>query len=229
MAGADDVIKETMSELEKIFFDHKGRNTTRYPHQLRIYDELFCGYRNTPVCVLEVGVLNGGGLQIWKEYFGKEAKIYGIDSCPGCEKAQEGQIKVFTGQQEDRVFIKSVLDSIPPVDILIDDASHISRHQIAMFEEVFLRMNSKAIYAVEDTHTSYRDTHEGGLKKDGTFVEYCKNLSDIINARSMPEGMMPVIAYTDCIWGVYFYQSLIIIEKSDEPRYGPISVGDIRI
>ena len=40
-----------------------------------------------------MGIFNGGSLKIWKEYFGPDAKIIGIDINPECKKFEEDGIE----------------------------------------------------------------------------------------------------------------------------------------
>jgi hypothetical protein len=44
------------------------------------------------------------------------------------------------------------------------------------------------VYLVEDLHTAYWDEFGGGLKKEGTFIEFCKGLIDELNAYWVREG-----------------------------------------
>ena len=52
--------------------------------------------------VLEIGVFHGGSLQMWREYFGRGARIVGIDIDPRCRQFEEEQISVMIGDQADR-------------------------------------------------------------------------------------------------------------------------------
>ena len=45
----------------------------------QVYEEIFSKYVDKEIIFVEVGVLGGGSLQMWKEYFGEKARIIGID------------------------------------------------------------------------------------------------------------------------------------------------------
>ena len=50
---------------------------------------------------------------MWKDYFGSEAKIIGIDINPKCKEFEEDQIKVFIVSQSDRSFLKDLEKKFP--------------------------------------------------------------------------------------------------------------------
>ena len=52
----------------------------KWEHFIAIYDEIFILYRNQKdFRLLEIGVQNGGSLQIWSSYFGPGSDIVGVD------------------------------------------------------------------------------------------------------------------------------------------------------
>ncbi|HMH33204.1 MAG TPA: hypothetical protein VK543_09260, partial [Puia sp.] len=75
-----------MNDLEKYFNSNTKRRIFKWHHYFEIYDRHFSRFRNKEINILEIGVLHGGSLQMWKEYFGPKAKIYGIDINPECKK-----------------------------------------------------------------------------------------------------------------------------------------------
>ena len=117
-------MKNDNSDLEKYFRNNTGRLIHKWNHYFDIYERHFNRFRNKEVVILEIGVSQGGSLQMWKNYFGGKAKIYGIDVNPSCKELEEENIKIFIGSQSDRKFLRGVKESIPKVDILIDDGGH---------------------------------------------------------------------------------------------------------
>ncbi len=45
-----------------------------------------------------------------KHYFRPQVKIYGIDINPACKQFEEDQIEIIIGDQEDRHFLKSIVE-----------------------------------------------------------------------------------------------------------------------
>jgi len=126
-----------MSILEQYFKKNTGRLIHKYHHYFDIYERYFQKYRNKKVVILEIGIFQGGSLQMWKNYFGNKAEIYGIDINPKCKAFEEKNIKIFIGSQSDREFLREVKRQIPKVDILIDDGGHFMKQQIITLEEMY--------------------------------------------------------------------------------------------
>jgi len=118
-----------MNDLEKYFTENIGRLIHKWKHYFEIYDRHFSRFRGTDVHVVEFGVSQGGSLQMWKEYFGLNCKIFGVDINPDCKALEEDQIEIYIGDQEDRNFLKSLAKTVPRIDILIDDGGHTMRQQ----------------------------------------------------------------------------------------------------
>ena len=97
-----------MNDLEKYFRQNDKRLIHKWQHYFDVYDRHFSKYRNKEVVILEIGVSQGGSLQMWKDYFGDKAKIYGIDVNPNCKDLEEKNIKIFIGSQSDRKFLNEV-------------------------------------------------------------------------------------------------------------------------
>lgn len=203
-----------MNDLEKYFTENTGRLIHKWQHYFEIYDRHFSRYRGTDVHIVEFGVSQGGSLHMWKQYFGPNAKIFGVDINPHCKELEEEQIEIFIGDQEDRRFLKSLTEKIPRIDILIDDGGHIMRQQIYTFEELFSNIDKNGVYLCEDLHTSYWPQYRGGYKKRGTFIEYSKNFVDYINAwHSVQPSRLSVTEFTKSVHSLHYYDGVLVIEK----------------
>lgn len=203
-----------MNDLEKYFTENKGNLTEKWKHYFEIYDRHFSRFRGTDVHIVEFGVSQGGSLQMWKQYFGPNAKIFGIDINPHCQKLEEEQIEIFIGDQEDRRFLKSLTEKIPKIDILIDDGGHTMKQQINTYEEFFSYIDKNGVYLCEDLHTSYWSEWGGGYKKRGTFIEYSKNFIDYINAwHSVQTSRLSVTKFTKSVHSLHYYDSILVVEK----------------
>ena len=208
--GSDD----PMNDLEKYFTENSGNLIHKWMHYFEIYDRHFSKYRGTDVHLVEFGVNHGGSLQMWADYFGPGARIYGIDINPGCTVLEQGAIEILIGDQEDRAFLRSVAERIPRIDILIDDGGHTMRQQIHTFEELFDHVDSHGVYLCEDMHTSYWPRFGGGYRKPTSFVEYTKNFIDALNAWHSEEPQrFSVSDFTRSAHSLHFYDSVLVIEK----------------
>ena len=61
--------------LKKLFFQSPYLST-KFSSYFDTYDKIFSRYINKKITFVEVGILNGGSLFMWRKYFGKKATIY---------------------------------------------------------------------------------------------------------------------------------------------------------
>lgn len=202
-----------MNDLFKYFIENTERQIHKWHHYFEIYDRHFSRFRNTDVVVVEFGVSHGGSLQMWKNYFGKDCQVFGIDINSKCKEAEEDQIKIFIGSQNDRQFLKLLSKKIPRIDILIDDGGHTMCQQIATFEELFNHINKNGIYLCEDLCTSYWPKYGGGYKRENTFIEYSKNFIDYINAWYSKNAELNISKFTESAYSLHYYTGVLVIEK----------------
>jgi hypothetical protein len=202
-----------MSQLQEYFEGNTGNAIDKWLHYFDIYDFWFKKYRDKPIVILEIGVFQGGSLNMWRNYFGKKAKIFAIDINPLCKQFETKNTQIFIGSQEDREFLRSVKSQIPKIDILIDDGGHTMNQQITTFEEMYDHINYDGLYLCEDLHTSYWDLYGGGFKKKGSFIEYSKELIDQLNAWHIKDQRLKVNHFTKSTYSLHYYDSILLIEK----------------
>ncbi len=170
---------------------------------------------------MEIGVFQGGSLQMWKDYFGPQAKIIGVDIDPRCKELEEDNIEIYIGSQSDRKFLRDLKSKIPRVDILLDDGGHTMRQQIVTFEELFDHVKPEGLFLCEDLHTSYFLEYGGGNRRPGTFIEYSKRWIDQLHGWFSEESGFKVDNISKSINSVHYYTSMVVVEKS--PRTKPES------
>lgn len=204
--------------LLSYFLNNKSRPMMKWLHYFDIYETYFSRYRNTPVNMLEIGVAEGGSLEMWQKYFGKKARIFGVDINPDCKRFEEGNVKVFIGDQADRNFLRTLKQKIPKLDIILDDGGHTMNQQIATFEELYPHIKDDGVYLCEDLHTSYWAEFGGGYKKKSSFIEYSKNLIDKLNTYHSKEKQLRSDEFTDSAYSIAYYDSVVAIVKSKRVR-----------
>lgn len=205
-----------MTDLEHFFKQNKGRLIDKWMHYFDIYERHFSRFRGMELNVVEFGVSQGGSLQMWKQYFGPQVKLFGVDINPNCKQFEEPGVQIFIGDQEDRNFLRSVARSVPRIDILIDDGGHTMGQQIATFEELFPLVATNGVYLVEDLHTSYWRDWGGGYKHPGSFIEYSKHFIDQLNAwHSHQPKRLAVTEFTKSAHSMHYYDSVLVIEKRE--------------
>lgn len=123
---------------------------------LDCYDEMLPRVRELQGNVLEIGVLFGGSIELWREYF-PVGKIVGIDidtERKQYERLEKG-IHVEIGSQADPEFLKTVVEKHGPFKFILDDGSHVLNHMMTSFNVLWPSVVSGGIYAMEDMRISY--------------------------------------------------------------------------
>lgn len=187
----------------------------KWSHYFPVYDKLLSEYRNKNINVLEIGVLDGGSLELWHRYFGPNALIVGIDNHfqPNSQglSFDNPMIQFRRGDQSDTNFLNKVVKEFGEFDIIIDDGSHVSQHVIKSFNALYPYVTKNGMYIIEDTHTSYWGSHGGGLKLPNTTIEFAKELVDELNA--VHTKILPVTDFTEQTHSITFYDSMIVVQK----------------
>jgi hypothetical protein len=123
------------------------------------------------ITLLEFGILKGGSLRLWHDYF-PFSKIVGVDL-----KLPEGfqpvdNIHMYEGNQADTKFLSEVANEMAPggFDIIIDDASHIGRLTKISFWHLFENhLKPGGLYVIEHWGTGYWEDWPDGKSLDYTI------------------------------------------------------------
>jgi len=166
------------------------------------YDALLERYRGKPITFVEIGVLNGGSLFMWRNFFGDAARIIGIDLNPEAKKWEEYGFEIFIGSQEDPSFWKRFCESIDEIDVLLDDGGHTYLQQIITTETLLDRINDEGVLIVEDTHTSYM---RGFGDQSIGFMNYIMQTIHRINSRF---GAFKPPQADRRVWSVEVFESI---------------------
>jgi hypothetical protein len=192
------------SDVYKYFLE-SPEPTIKHTSYFQVYDEIFAKFRNKMITFVEIGVLNGGSLFMWRNYFGKEARIIGIDLNPEAKKWELHGFEIFIGNQGSKKFWENTLQSIGKIDVLLDDGGHTYKQQIVTVESVLNSINDNGVIVVEDVQTSYL---KGFGPRRYSFVKYTNALIDRINARS---GELVKIKHKKTIiWSIQTFESIVV-------------------
>jgi cephalosporin hydroxylase len=202
-----------VNPLQRYFEQNSGRQIHKWVHYFDIYHRHLAKFRGRPVTVVEFGVQFGGSGQMWREYFGPDAKIYGVDIDPRCKAWDEPGFRVFIGDQSDRDFLRRIAEEIGPIDVLIEDGGHRPDQQIATFEVMYPKVRRGGVFLIEDLCTSYWPDYDGGLARPGTFMEYAKRLTDKLNAWHTQEPGFAPDRFTRTTASMHFYDGIVVFEK----------------
>jgi len=164
-------------ELHKIGLRYKTDKATHHKYcdfyQKNLPDRDFSGR------LLEIGIMDGNSLRMWKEYYPK-AEIVGIDI------HKKPPIKGVTVLQMDGTDPKQ-LKTLGEFQIIVDDGSHNTLDQQKSFEQLYYKQLSKGgFYILEDLHTSLMPNY---VNSELTTLEYLDKLDlDIKHFRRSKEA-----------------------------------------
>jgi cephalosporin hydroxylase len=197
------------------------------------YEELFSKYRGKPIVFVEIGVLGGGSLFMWRDYFGPQARIIGVDLNPGAMQLVEAGFEIFIGSQSSLEFWCDFIAKVGDIDVVLDDGGHTYEQQVITVEALSSHIKDGGMIVVEDTHTSYMSDFG---PQNLSFIEYSKLLIDKINKRF---SAFSAQQSEKRFWSIYFYESIVALNVnriasrlqsvSTENRPEVVSVEDFRI
>lgn len=205
-------------------FNTVEKYSAKWNNYFDIYDRYLQKFVGKDPNVLEIGISQGGSLEIWSRFF-ENGQIYGIDIDSKCLdfKYQQNNIHISLGDQSDPKFWDFYLKDKGLFDVVIDDGSHINEHQILTLLKVFPHLKNGGVFIVEDTHTSYWEQWQGAFRKPDTFIEFSKSLIDFQHKQHInmkpPEEIQKVFQN---LKSMTFYNSVVVFEKDYTDNIYPV-------
>lgn len=113
---------------------------------LPVYEKILGPLRNSPLRLLEIGVMTGASLCVWDEYFTHSDKdIHGADIMPEWLKYKVNNYHVVDATKV------TALDELPGEwDVIIDDASHNPYDQLLSLQIFGPKIKQGGYYIIED-------------------------------------------------------------------------------
>lgn len=172
-----------MKSLLELYQSHTGKVSDKWALYLREYDRLFAPYREQAISLLEIGIQNGGSLEIWSQYFPNASTLIGCDINPDCGNLSfdDPRIAVVVGDATKPEVMANVLAQSAQFDLIIEDGSHISSDIVKAFALYFPALKSGGLFVAEDLHCSYWSEYEGGIYHPYSSMSFFKHIADMIN------------------------------------------------
>lgn len=114
-----------------------------------------------PKKILEIGVKEGRSIRMWQKYF-PAAEVHGLDLFEEFPVPNIPGATFHKGNQCDWLLLEQLRKE--DFDIIIDDGSHVARHQMISFFGLF---NGKH-YFIEDLHCNFDPFYSEGLPDGAT-------------------------------------------------------------
>lgn len=148
-----------------------------------VYESLFEPIRDRPLTVVEIGIgvrekgqmghcpagyQTGNSLRCWRDYF-PNARIHGIDLFEAnmAESSDpKSRIRTYVGDQGNKMALTHISrvirirDGRKPIDIIIDDGSHLLHHQITTFCAIARFLSLGGLYIIEDVSIPYQPQYK---------------------------------------------------------------------
>jgi demethylmacrocin O-methyltransferase len=218
LRGHSDPPRPSLTELaQRTGTDKWGLHyyTPRYEQHLQhLRDESFV--------LLEIGVggydrsgEGGGSLRMWRRYF-RHAEIVGLD-IEDKSFLDRARMTTVRGHQSDARVLTSIVERFGAPLVVIDDGSHRPADVIETFRILFPLLPDGAVYAIEDTQTSYWPEFDGSEDRDSphTTMGFVKRLVDGLNHEEFLDGDYRS-TYTDThVQAVHCYHNLVVVEKGE--------------
>ena len=192
----------------------KGPGIWKWLHYFEIYERHFSKFIGREVHILEVGIYSGGSLGMWREYFGKDCRVYGVDIEDACKVYKNETTEIFIGDQADRSFWAKVRAAAPRIDILIDDGGHTPEQQRITLEEMLPHLRPGGVYLCEDV-----------LGISNPFAAFTHGLAQGLNSATTPSPLPPgttgasfsTTKFQASIHSVHLYPWVAVVEKREQP------------
>ena len=150
---------------------------------------------------------------MWRDYFGPNARIFGVDINEACKACEKDGIRIFIGDQEDPAFWAEFKENVEHLDVVIDDGGHTAEQQRVTFDQLLPHLRRGGVYCCEDIHGA-----------PNQFTAYMHALTHRLNTSNKMEEhpndderrlLSPTIPFQATVNGIHFYPYVIVLEKND--------------
>ena len=129
--------------------------STKHAKYFPIYDQLVHDINKKDIAVLEIGVLNGGGLEVWHNLLGEHAKVVGLDFNPECRSLLGNRFSIIIGDQAQKNTWNEIKLNHGMFDLIVDDGGHTVQQQIMSLKYGLDLVSDGGFYVIEDFHANY--------------------------------------------------------------------------
>jgi hypothetical protein len=148
----------------------KGNTVFHAHHYTMLYEFLFERWRGEAFSMLEIGLQRGPGdldpsilpsrpvtdipsAKMWLSYFPR-AHVYGLDISDFSSFVLD-RFTFIRGDMGSISHLEMIAKSLPPLRLIVDDASHAAYHQQLAFAKLFRMVESGGFYVIEDLHADH--------------------------------------------------------------------------
>ncbi|MCZ8531379.1 hypothetical protein [Alteromonas sp. PRIM-21] len=167
----------TPTKLEKLAQRYNTDKGKHWHNYTPYYEDLLNQKRDRTFSMIEIGVGGttyagspGASISMWSEYL-PFCDLHGIDIDISCAKLSLPNTTIHIGDQEDKDFLNEVFSRLKfPLEVVIDDGSHINSKTIKTFNILFKKIAPGGIYIIEDTHCTYEKKFDNNRDEFDKFL-----------------------------------------------------------
>lgn len=198
-----------MKKIIKLF-KSSPKFTLKWDNYFEIYENILKKFVNKKITFVEIGVGNGGSLHMWKKFFGKRAKIIGIELNPEAKRLEKFGFDIVIGDQSNPIFWKKFYKKFGKIDVLLDDGGHKNIQQITTFMESYEHIKPNGMIVIEDTHTSFMKKKGFKNPSDYSFINFSKLIVESLHRRNPSLNKKPN-KLSERIESIFYYDSIVSI------------------
>lgn len=157
--------KSELCELGRIYDTDKSSQRDnpidiRYCHPYTIfYEGIFRAIKNDHLKIAELGILDGGSLRMWRDYF-TNSEIYGFDNdrnlITNFKNSHRITLNHIDVTDKDNI-VQSLKSLNCTFDIIIDDTTHRLEDQIKIIKNAYQYLRPGGVLIIEDIFKSTRE------------------------------------------------------------------------
>lgn len=243
------VKSDSVRGLYAAYAQERGNKvSTKWDSYLDVYEDAFRPFKQQAIDLLEIGVQNGGSLEVWSRYFPRARTLTGCDINPRCAGLQyaDPRVQVIVGNANEQATFQRIAARSPAFDLIVDDGSHRTNDVVSSFLTYFPLLKPGGVYIAEDMHCAYWEEYGGGVLNDRSSAAFFRRLMDTVNSDHfreadggslfqafLPRAQMNAFLAAHPILSVAAHDSMFIVRKASPARPRglgtEIIVGDIAI
>jgi hypothetical protein len=177
--------------------------------------------------VLELGIWAGGSVAFWSLVADPD-RLAAIDISDRGDPALLQKFRTerphvtthWRSDQTDQAMFDRIIreDDLAPLDLVIDDASHLYGLSRRSFELLFARLRPGGLYCLEDWSWSYEPEHQSGDSPMATQRPLADLVSDFVGL---------IGSRADAVARVDVYPEFAVVERGEAPLDHPLSLDEL--
>lgn len=204
-------------ELDNLGLKYGTDKASNHHRYLGVFEAYLAPRRQRTRMLLEIGVMGGASLQMWRDYF-PNAEIHGVDHNKEVLNLKIGERVVIHHNDINQWGFWTGMEEWGPFDVVVEDGSHHSGDIVVSLTRGWPLLAAGGLFIIEDLHALYLPDYNEGqrlspleVNTKTAFAELFKKIHEM-NTYGDPQCGNPLVARSD-VAAVHFHRSLCVIEK----------------